>query len=257
MGDVNEDVVEPVEFTDAGYAYPEQGPGVADLANIVEDFTRFYAPEDEPPDANCGDWLTTAELPRELWVMATIHPRYYFKTDGCNSQADEGDSEEKYYGSFFIEDSTGGIFVLGDSKVAHFEMGDRVKIRIRGVQRLFGLNMVVAHDIIEIDRGPYPIHYTEAPPLDFGEYPDESWLGKTVRIEGEVTSDPDTFGEFSVLGDNGSTYLVALDTELNRRKVYYEIGTRIRATGPVQRAFGDKIIIMRKGQIEVLESAQP
>ena len=45
-----------------------------------------------------------------------------------------------------------------------------------------------------------------------------------------------------------------LASELNRRKVHYPIGSRIRATGPVQRAFGDKIIIMRKGQIEVLST---
>ncbi|MCB9677555.1 MAG: hypothetical protein H6737_20785 [Alphaproteobacteria bacterium] len=254
MGELDEDVEEPVQYTDAGYTYPEQGPSVGGLADLAEDFTRKYAPEDLPPDASCGDWVTTSDLPREMWAMVTLHPRYYFKTDGCDSQVDEGDSEEKYYGSFFIEDSTGGIFVLGDSKVAHFDMGDRVKIRIRGIQRSFGLNMVVAHDIVEVDRGPYAIHYTPAPALDFSEYPDETWLGKTVRAEGVVTTDPDTFGEFSILADNGSTYLVALDSELNRRKVHYPIGSRIRATGPVQRAFGDKIIIMRKGQIEVLST---
>jgi len=252
MGDRYEDVMEPVEFTDQPYAYPEQGPGIAGLSGLFEDFNRFYASTDPPP-AGCSDWQTTSDLPQEMWVMATIHPRYYFKTDGCSTQADAGDSDEKYYGSFFIEDGSGGMFVLGDSKVAHFDIGDRLKIRIRGVQRNFGLDMVVAHDIIEIDRGPYPVYYRDAPELVGNAYPDE-WIGSVVRVEGEVVSDPDTFGEFAVLGDNGSTYLIGLDVELNRRKVRFPVGSRIRATGPVQRAFGDKIIIMRIGQVERLDN---
>lgn len=253
VGEAGEDVREPVEFTDQDYVYPEAGPGVDSLDSLFEDFSRKYAPEDLPPNASCGDWSTTSQLPKEVWAMVTLHPRYYFKTDGCDSQQDDGDSEEKYYGSFFVEDSTGGVFVLGDSKVAHFDMGDRVKIRIRGIQRSFGLDMVVAHDIVEIDRGPYPIHYTEAPPLVNSEYPDESWIGTVVRAEGVVVNEPDTFGEFTVQGDDGSNYLVALDSELNRRNVRFPIGSRIRATGPVQRAFGDKIVIMRIGQIQRMD----
>lgn len=255
MGPMDEDVVEPVEFTDRAYDWGADDPDVTDLDSLFEDFTRYYAPDDLPPDASCGDWLTTPELPQEMWVMVTLHPRYYFKTDGCENQAVEGDSEEKYYGSFFAEDNSGGIFVLGDSKVAHFDMGDRIKLRVRGVQRRFGLDMVVAHDVVEVDRGPYPIFFKNAPAeLDNGEYP-EDWIGDTVRVEGTVTTEPDTFGEFTITSDSGQDYLVALDSELNRRKVGddFPIGTRMRATGPLQRAFGDKIVVLRIGQLEPLD----
>ncbi len=69
-----------------------------------------------------------------------------------------------------------------------------------------------------------------------------------------MTSEPDTFGQFSIVADDGSPYDLALDTELNRRGVIYPIGTRIRATGPMQRSFGDKIILMRVGQVETLDA---
>lgn len=250
-GDPNEDVTEPVAFTADPYDWAIEQGGVAGLDDLFEDFTRKYAPEDLPPDTQCDGWEQTSQLPTEFWAMVTVHPRYYFKTNGCDSQMDEGDSEEKYYGSFFIEDSTGGIFVLGDSKVAHFDMGDRVKIKVRGVARRFGLDMVVAHDIVEIERGPFPIHYVEADGLNVGEFEDGK-IGDVIRVEGEVIDDPDTFGEFHIRADDGTEYTAALDAELNRRGVGYAIGTRLRATGPVQRAFGDKLIIMRIGQLEVL-----
>lgn len=250
-GDPNEDVTEPVEFTSTPYDWAADDGGVAGLDPLFEDFTRKYAPADFPEDAQCDGWEQTTDLPVEFWAMVTLHPRYYFKTNGCDSQQDDGDSEEKYYGSYFIEDSTGGIFVLGDSKVAHFDMGDRVKIRVRGVARRFDLNMVVAHDIVEVERGPFPIYFEDAAALTLGEFDSET-VGDVVRVEGEVVDDPDTFGEFHIMADDGTEYTAALDAELNRRGVAYPIGQRIRVTGPVQRAFGDKLIVMRIGQIEVL-----
>lgn len=253
MGDLDEDVTEPVAFTTEDYALPAGDGDVASLDPLFEDFTRNYAPGDTPPDGDCDGWQTDNDLPMEFWATVTLLPRYYFKTDGCDTQADAGDSEEKYYGSFFIEDETGGVFVLGDSKVAHVDMGDRVKIRVRGVARAFGLDMVVAHDIVEVERGPFPIHFEMAEPLDAaGEYPPEA-VGSVRRVEGVVQTAPDTFGEFSVLADDGTRYLVALDAELNRRNVGFAPGRRIRATGPLQRAFGDKIVIMRVGQLEALD----
>lgn len=251
MGALDEDVMEPVAFTDVPYELPAAGQ-VADLDPLFEDFTRKYGPDDLPPDATCGDWSTDSALPQEMWAVVTVLPRYYFKTDGCDSATDPGDSEEKYYGSFFVEDASAGIFVLGDSKVAHYDMGDRVKIRVRGVQRTFGLDMIVAHDIVDVERGPFPIYYQMSEPLNqAGEYPPEA-VGAVRRVEGVVDTWPDTFGEFFVIADDGTRYAVALDAELNRRGVGFAPGRRIRATGPVQRAFGDKIIIMRVGQLEPL-----
>ncbi len=39
-----------------------------------------------------------------MWIRERSH--------GCD------DGDEKFYGAFFIQDRTGGLFVLGDSKVA-------------------------------------------------------------------------------------------------------------------------------------------
>ena len=97
------------------------------------------------------------DLPFEVEGIVTLHPRWYFKTHGCD------DGDEKFYGSFFIQDGTSGIFVLGDSKVAHFDMGARVKMKVRGVRTIYDLNVVYAHDITEVvDYGPVPVYYDEA-----------------------------------------------------------------------------------------------
>ena len=49
-------------------------------------------------------------LPFEIEGVVTAHPRYYFKTSGC-----DWDSDEKYYGSFFIQDATGAKISIEDS----------------------------------------------------------------------------------------------------------------------------------------------
>lgn len=253
MGALDEDVLEPVEFTSTPYDGPSTDRTVASLLPLYADFRRVYAPNDLPANVSCGDWRGDQALPAEIWGIVTVLPRYYFKTVGCESQADAGTSDEKYYGSYFIQDASGGVFVLGDSKVAHFDMGDRVKIRVRGVGRRFGLNMVVAHEVVEVDYGPYPIPYTPAEPLSQAlTYPDEA-VGAVRRVEGVVLTRPDTFGEFTLQADDGNVYAAALDAELNRRGVGFDAGRRIRATGPVQRAFGDKLVIMRVGQLEPLD----
>lgn len=250
MGALDQDVLEPVAFTEDDYDF--DGDGLASLDGIFTDFDHTYSPMADPTEG-CPDFVVSNELPIETWAMVTLHPRMYFKTGGCDAGSDE-----KFYGNYFLEDDSGGYFVLNDSKVAHFEMGDRVRVRIDGVAERFNLEMVTAHTVLEVDRGPHPIKWRwagETVPTGSREYEyvdTEAMLGRVVRVEGIVVNEPDTFGQFQVRDDDGFTHTIALDTEINRRKVRAPVGSRLRATGPVHNAFGHNVRIMRIGQLERL-----
>lgn len=244
-------VAEAVAFTDQAYDFPAPGePGIGDLFVPGPYKTAFGAGDEPPPD--CRDWESTSELPVEIEGMVTIHPRFYFKTIGCvGSQAPNGSADEKYYGSYFIQDATGGIFVLGDSKVAHFDMGDRVRMRVRAMRNRFDLPTVAVHDIVEVKRGPEPIYFEVA---DTGFSADD--IGLVKRITGTVTTEKDTFGEFRVESDDGVVWAVGLDVELNRRGIDYPVGTEVRITGPVMYSYSVyTLVVMRVGQVEVLRAA--
>lgn len=294
MGAIDEDVEEPITYMDTAYDDPMYTGGIGSLEPLMEDFTRKFSPAESLPQVQgspaCDGWEADNDLPKEFWAMITLHPRLYYKGVGCTPDPQPRvngariDSEEKYYGNFFIEDDSRGIFVLNDSKVAHYQMGDRVKIRVRGVGERFGLKSIVSHDIIEVDRGPHPIAWTPAgdttcsygsfnneqacPAVDIDDpdsvqrfidldcscvYDDEALVGRTLRAEGVVFTDPDTFGGFFIQQDNGNIIQVSLDSELNRRKVRFPIGSRIQVTGPTLNAFGNSIIIMKIGQIKRLD----
>lgn len=253
MGDLDEDVLEPIAFTNESYAMPS-GPGIVAVENAVRTGSRVYSNE-ASPSGTCPFWETSNALPIETWAMVTLHPRLYYKTRGCDAGSDE-----KYYGSYFIEDESGGIFVLNDSKVAHYEMGDRIKIRVDAVAESFGLPRVMTHEVLEVDRGPYPIKYVRATATSPGsgagewQYDDLSLIGRVVRVEGTVVDEPDTFGQFHVVDDDDQFHTVNIDSELNRRKYRAPIGSRVQVTGPVLNSFGHKIVVMRIGQLEILEN---
>ena len=107
------DVTEPISFTDEPYGFPaDPATGIGALSDTlfpVEEGTIAYAAGDQfSADTDC---ISTAsdELPWILEGVVTLHPRYYFKTNGCDR-----DSDEKYYGSYFIEDATGDAPPLPD-----------------------------------------------------------------------------------------------------------------------------------------------
>ncbi len=197
-------------------------------------------------EAACSGVRTTADLPVEVEGIVTLHPRWYMKLGGCNG------ADEKYYGNYFIEDDSTGIFVVGDSKVAHFDMGDRVTLRVRGVRTNFGYDMIYVHDVVDVNREARPIKYAWA-----NEGITSEDAGEVRRVRGEMITEPDTFGEFTVLTDEGVEVNVNLDAEINRRRQYPEVGSTLCATGPVQNSFGLSIVIMRLGQIAVVEGDAP
>jgi hypothetical protein len=249
------DVLEPVEFTDAPYDLPAVGEsGIGDLLNDAFDFPRGFGTnlaeaEFAEADAECDNWYANDTLPVEITGVVTVHPRFYFKTNGC------GLDDEKYYGSYFIEDSTGGIFVLGDSKVAHFDMGDTVTLRIRAVRRSFGLDMVYVHDVLSIDRETRPIAYVvkQAP---FGD--DD--MGEVRRVTGTVVRSADNFGEVLIqpegydetcsASDPEHCVVVGLDIELSRRGISFNPGERVTLTGPILYSYSAySLVLTRVGQI--------
>jgi len=235
------DVAEALAFTDVPYTFT----GPSDIGALPEPapFEVLFEPAPLP---ECPDWTTSSELPREITGIATIFPRLYYKTDGC-----DGD-EEKYYGSFFVQDATGGVFVLGDSKVAHFDAGDRISITVRGMANRYDLPMVVSHDVTLIERGPEAIYY-EIPETALGL--DD--IAKVRRVEGVVATTKDTFGAFQVESDDGTRFDVSLDVDLNRRGIDYPVGTRLIVTGPVLYSFDAfSIVVMQIGQVEVLSSGE-
>lgn len=242
------DVEEPLTFTDVPYADPAGGEAIGDFEDAlfpVADGDPVFATGDGYAVSGCPS-SQSASLPFEVEGIVTLHPRFYFKTQGC-------DGDEKYYGSYFIEDATGGFFVLGDSKVAHFDMGDRVRLKVRGIRTTYDVDMVYAHDVVSVERGPEPIYFeTLDRALTLGA--DRAEIGRVKRIVGTVLTEKDTFGEFQVEGDNGVIFNVSLDAELNRRGIGFPIGTRLQVTGPMHYSFSSfNIVVMRVGQLEVIE----
>ena len=136
-------------------------------------------------------------------------------------------------------------------------MGARVRINVRSIRRNFGLNMVYAHDVLEVDPEPEPIYVEDVT----GKLGDAD-IAKVKRVTGVVVDEPDTFGLFHIARDGDSTCTatslsncigVQLDSELNKRGVQYPVGTHLSAAGPVLYSFSAySIIVLRVGQIEVL-----
>lgn len=241
------DVSEPVLFTDENYDFTGETP-ISDLP-LPGDFETLFSREDLPEESACEGWVSSDDLPAEIEGIVTVLPRFYFKTGGCQPSQDI-DSDEKYYGSYFIQDSSGGYFVLGDSKVADFDMGDRVRLKVRAVKESFDQTMIAAHDVLEITYGPEPIYYEMAAgPLG------PEHVSRVMRAEGVVATEMSTFGEVYFDADDGTRYKMSLDSELARRGVYYPPGVRIIATGPVLYSFNEyTIVVMRVGQIEELSA---
>ncbi|MFT4623832.1 MAG: hypothetical protein ACI8PZ_002488 [Myxococcota bacterium] len=240
------DVQEWVEFTDVPYDFT----GVDPIARLPVPPTEgtLFAANDAPP--NCAGWSATDDLPREIEGIVTLHPRYYTKSSGCLPDPnDDGiDSDEKYYGSYFLQDSSGGVFVLGDSKVAHFDMGDRVRMRVRSVRDAFDVPAIVGHDVLEIIRGPEPIYYQVQT-----ERFSEGDISEVRRVTGTVIDELGTFGDFTIQTDDGVNFGIGIDSELNRRGAYWPPGTRLQVTGPVLYSFqAYSVLVMKLGQVEEL-----
>ncbi len=255
------DVEEPLVFTDAAYDFPSSAAdgigAVAELARgIGNTDSVLWAPGDEPGEGGCDAEVSDALEDRVVEGVVTLHPRYYFKTAGCGR-----DSDDKYYGSYFLEDATGGIFILGDTKAQVFGAGDRLRVLVRAVRGLYTgdestvLPAVYAHDRLEVVARDVPIAFetlTREPTTDD--------VGRVFRLTGTVAGPMSEFGELPfqpdfVSDDDFLTWplSVKLDQELTRRGLVYTEGARLQVTGPLIDSYGMFLVVMQLGQIEPVE----
>jgi len=257
-------VQEAIEFTDVPYdipANPADGIAqlLADTITGTANQTVFSTAAYPSWGGACNGWGSTGNLPREIEAVVTILPRSYFKSNGCAPNNNFND--EKYYGSFFLEDNTGGVFIVGDTKVDLFGPGDKIRIRVHGMRRSFDLNLIYNWELLDIERDYSPVYYQPATSLGAAD------VGETRRVVGEVVTEPDTFGSFQIRPDGvdplqcdpetGRFFqcvVLSLDSEINRRRYHFPVGSRIQATGPVTYSFSTyQINILEKGQIQALD----
>ncbi len=287
----DQDVLETISWTDQNYAHPvDDADGIAAMADAVFPVSNTraigVAPEDQfDGRADCGTETINA-LPRTITGIVTLQPSWYIKVFGCNPSGESNyntDSEEKYYSSYFIQDRTGGIFVLLDSRVAPFDIGDQVTLRVRGVKTHYSWDMVYSHDVTDIQRNVADVYHQAPPTTPYVDRVDEDYatdndictfdkeastlgleqVNQVVRVEGEVLSELDDFGGFAVLADDGAVHHASLGLDLGRRPALdIQPGQRLRVTGPVMRAFNFDnsctifpIAVTRVGQVELLDDS--
>ena len=261
---------EPLEFTDDGYDFT--GPDtIEDLLGVIQTAgNTWYGvsaeagyPVEGPCDGFGAEVETVPEFPMEIEGIITLHPRYYYKPPYCGS-------EPRFYGSYFIEDATGGILVLKDSRVADFTFGDRVKLTVHGAMAAFGQPSVSAWRDEEVVSRGHAVAY-EAVDGDLSP----AHVGKTVRVRGRVGSEATNYN-FNTLclvpedapdddacdprciaaGDmcQGKT-IISVDREIGQRNpapIYR--GDVLEVTGPVLAGFnGPTIVVIRLGQITFVQ----
>jgi hypothetical protein len=138
----------PLDFADRAdgksYGLPRQGqPSIADLLALfpqaplgVSDPDVFVAPGIEVATDQCrgGHVVTVDGLPLTIEAVVTILPRQYMKLPIC-------DQDERHYGVFTVEDDTGGLIVLRDSRVAEFDLGDRIELTVSGITLTYGAQL--------------------------------------------------------------------------------------------------------------------
>lgn len=282
-------VEEHVEFLDSPLDFQGQ-TAIADLTDdiIPASANVWYgmsADSPFPQADNCDERHNSVEtinaLPTHVEGIVTLQPRYFQKISFCSS-------DERFYGSYFIEDQTGGILVLKESRVEDFKMGDRVKLRVRGLMKYFDTKAILVSDQEELVESDYGVPYkTITGPLSEGDVgqvgrivgkvgglptntnfnemclvglndtSDEA-CGKVCRSNNDCASGTCTFATQSALSGicerEGGYWLVSLDKEIGQRQPrIIKTGDELEITGPVVNSFGLKMLVLRFGQIKFLE----
>lgn len=254
---------EPLSFTTQNYDFtgPASIQSVLDLIPTDDFVWHGFAPGSEyPVQGDCdfdraNDQVTSTveDLPKTIEGIVTLHPRFFQKRTICNQ-------DERFYGTYFLQDSSGGVVVLKDSRVSDFTYGDRVRIRVKGlVHNAFGTDVppfqaVLAHDSQQIVSRANDIFYEE---ITRGF--EISDIGKVRRIKGVIKSAPtnSNFNEMEIVDPNDptKTWLVSLDRELGQRSPELCEGDPVTLTGPVMDNFGLRVIIASRGQIVFADQA--
>ena len=260
---------EPVAYTTNPYDFTGTTP-IADLYDLVGGGNVWFgmaANQPHPIDGACDGFGTEIEqldeLPTQIEGIITLHPRYYQALGICQS-------EERFYGSYFIEDSTRGILVLKDSRIADFRMGDRVRLTVTGLSSVFGSTGVLTsldEEVVSLNHEIYA-DYIGSDNLD------RSMVGRTVTIRREISSLATNynFSEMCLKPEGETDFictdacvaqeqctspdsparaiLVSLDREIEQRDpILWKKGDVVEVTGPVTESFGLRIVVARAGQI--------
>lgn len=257
-------VTEPIEFTDQNYDVISGDLTIAELRDLRDEsaFVWYgYAPGDpypfgagralgqdcSPVEAFENVVSEVPELPATIEGVVTLHPRLLRSPRFCAG-------EDRFYGTYYIQDETAGVMVYKNSRIADFTFGDRVSLRVRGISAQkfssmpAGVVGVTAYDSeTVVDRGN-PIYY-EATDQNFVAED----VGKVKRVTGRVVTEP-TNQNFNALAiehaDTGAVWSAQIDRELSRRGVPFSAGETVQLTGPVADSFGLTMIIYSLGQIE-------
>lgn len=271
----NTEVVERIGFSDSNYgdrgddSVEFQGQtSIADTLELInpEDSGSFvwygFSPMDPFPLGDARTFGDTCdpfenpnfpqpinkidELPTFIEGVVTLHPRFFQKISICGQ-------DQRYYGAYFLQDETGGIMVLKDSRVAEFTFGERVRLRVRGVIKSFDTKAVVTFDSEEsVEPGvKHDIYYEKSDgELGFDD------IGQVRRVRGTIVSEPtgNNFNEMHIQDENGVDYAASVDRELAQRGIGLKNGTRIQLTGPVINSYGNFVVLVASlGQIERLD----
>ena len=187
------DVTEPVELANraAGrtYGLPRVGqPSIADLVGLLpeddigRDDHKFFSSAQQPLMCTNGRTTQVAELPMVVEGVVTIPGTYYIKVSVC-------DQEEKFYGSFAIEDDTGGIMVLRDSRVAQVQPGDTVRLTVHTLVISDNLGRVSSRAVLSYDleilaEKQAVLYSTTSSQLTKAD------VGRTTGVEGFLLENP-------------------------------------------------------------------
>ncbi|MEE2789541.1 MAG: hypothetical protein VX589_19540 [Myxococcota bacterium] len=163
----------------------------------------------------------------------TLHPRQYIKAPVCGQG-------ERNYGAYVVEDDTGGIVVLRDSRIAPFNMGDRVRVTLDavlypppGLRNLLWMGLTAQVDIIQLSQANnrLPIVYSTTT----SAFSDAD-VGLTKQIDGFVVQKPSNsnFSEL-ILGQSMpeyQTFAPGVKTTLNSNcQAYCEDACRQNSCG--------------------------
>src|SRR5690554_1150731 len=186
------------------------------------------------------------ELPTVIEGVVTLHPRFFQKVRVCGE-------DQRYYGVYFLQDDTGGIMILKDSRVADFTFGERVRLRVRGLMKSYDSYAVLTFDKEEVVEpgSKYDIYYEERT-----EALTNDDIGQVRRVSGTIISEPTNtnFNEMFIRDDNGVVYAASVDRELAQRNIALHNGLRVQLTGPVINSYSSLVVLVSSlGQIEWLD----
>jgi hypothetical protein len=294
----NTQVSDPIEFLDLSQESFEVR-GETSIRSIVDSEPEIFGSEEfenrQPPlvwygynsedpiptgrtrefnkvcDPNFGNRVFEMEsLPATIEGIVTLYPEQYENVGICGE-------DQRFYGSYVLQDETGAIKILKDTEIADFDVGDRVRLRVLGVQKSFDAVNVIAFDNEEVvaeagEQGAPGVPYQTADKQfyrEFGCRPDSLTtsqpqdFGKNFRISGRICQPPTNrnFGQMTIQQGDAqcdetvrTSWDVALTADLNRRALDIKRNDLVTVTGPVYGScnfgIGLEMLVTTPGQFQ-------